>query len=54
MNVVRSDVSMNEGNSRWMSSPPGGDSALEPSLGGLLGLGDGGHDSREDSDDESE
>ena len=54
MNVVRSDVSMNEEDSRWMSCPPGVDGALKSSLGGILGLGDGGHDSWEDSDDESE
>ena len=37
-----------------MNWPPGVNGALESTSGGVLGLGDGGHDSREDSDDESE
>jgi len=40
--------------SMQMSLPPGGDGTLESSSGGVLGPGDGGDDSQEESDEESE
>ena len=38
----------------WTGLLPGVDSALESSMGGVLGPGDGSDHSREDLDDESE
>ena len=47
---------MSEGlvKSMWMGLPPGVNGALESSSGGVLGPGDGGDDSREELDEESE